>query len=172
MKRRTKYIALVIAAAMIAGIFLLRASGKPQAPRQPIEFNHWQHVTKSDGPQIDCAFCHEHADKSPHATIPNTETCMACHVVEKTESAEVQKLAGIHEGGAQPEWARVYWFETEANVFFTHKPHTRAGIDCAECHGQVAESRQVRREINQTMGWCMDCHRARRASVDCYICHR
>jgi hypothetical protein len=32
--------------------------------------------------------------------------------------------------------------------------------------------RQVRREINQTMGWCMDCHRERRASVDCYICHR
>jgi hypothetical protein len=172
MRRPTKYITLVIIVILIAGIFLLQASGKPEAPRQPIDFNHWQHITKKDGPQLDCAYCHEHADKSPHATIPNTETCMACHLAEKTDSPEVQKLTAIHERGEQPQWARVYWFEKEADVFFTHKPHTRAGVDCTECHGKVAESHRLRREIKQTMGWCMDCHRARGASVDCYICHR
>jgi hypothetical protein len=30
----------------------------------------------------------------------------------------------------------------------------------------------VRREVNQSMGWCIDCHRAQRASLDCYVCHR
>lgn len=163
---------LVIAAAVIAGMFLLGASGKPDPPRQPIAFDHWQHISKTDGPQLDCVFCHEHADKSPHATIPNAETCMACHIAEKTDSPEVQKLASFHERAEQPPWVRIYWFEKEADVFFTHKPHTRAGIDCAECHGPVAESHQLRREIKQTMGWCMDCHRARNASLDCYICHR
>jgi Cytochrome c7 and related cytochrome c/Class III cytochrome C family len=163
--------ALVIVV-LVTGMFLLQASGKPEAPRQPIDFNHWQHVTKKGGPELDCAYCHEHADKSPHATIPNTETCMACHLAEKTDSPEVQKLAATHGRGEQPRWARVYWFEKEAHVFFTHKPHARAGVDCAECHGKVGESHQLRREIKQSMGWCMDCHRARRESVDCYVCHR
>lgn len=172
MRRPAKYIILVALVVLVTGIFLLQAAGKPEAPRQPVEFNHWQHVTKKGGPELDCAYCHEHADKSPHATIPNTETCMACHVAEKTESPEVQKLAAISERGEQPQWARVYWFEKEANVFFTHKAHTRAGVDCAECHGKVGESQKLRREINQTMGWCMDCHRARQASIDCYVCHR
>src|ERR1044072_8566408 len=172
MRRRTKYIAILVAAILVTGMFLLQASGKPEAPRQPIAFDHWQHVTKQEGPELDCVFCHEHADKSPHATIPNTETCMACHESEKTDSPEVRKLAALHERGEQPLWARVYWFESQANVFFTHKPHMRAEINCAECHGQVPGSHLVRREINQTMGWCIDCHRARRASVDCYVCHR
>jgi cytochrome c553 len=172
MRTPTKYIALAAAAALIAGILLLRASGKAEAPRQPVEFDHWQHVAKQEGPELDCVFCHEHADKSPHATIPNTATCMACHESEKADSPEIVKLASLHARGEQPAWARVYWFEKEANVFFTHKPHTRAGVDCAECHGQVGQSHRVRREINQTMGWCVDCHRARRASADCYVCHR
>lgn len=172
MRRPTKYIALVIIVILVTGIFLLQVAGKPEAPGQPIAFDHWQHVTKKGGPELNCAYCHEHADKSPHATIPNTETCMVCHVAEKTDSPEIVKLTAINERGEQPQWARVYWFEKEANVFFTHKPHTRAGVDCAECHGNVAESHKLRREINQTMGWCMDCHRARQASIDCYVCHR
>lgn len=172
MRRSTKYIVLVVVVLSITGIFLLQAVGKPEAPHQPIEFDHWQHVTKKGGPELDCAYCHEHADKSPHATIPNTETCMACHVVEKTDSPEVQKLTAISERGEQPPWVRVYWFEKEANVFFAHKPHARARVGCAECHGNVAESHKLRREINQTMGWCMDCHRARQTSIDCYVCHR
>ena len=172
MRRPAKYIIPVVLILSATGIVLLQAAGKPEAPHQPVDFNHWQHVTKKEGPELDCAYCHEHADKSPHATIPNTETCMACHLAVKTESPEVQKLAAISERGEQPAWARVYWFEKEANVFFTHKAHTRAGVGCAECHGKVGESQKVRREINQTMGWCMDCHRARQASIDCYVCHR
>lgn len=172
MSKRTKLIVLVMTALIISGLLILRVSGKPEAPVQPIAFDHWQHVTKKGGPELDCAYCHEHADKSPHATTPSAELCMACHVAEKTDSPDVQKLTAINERGEQPRWARVYWFERDANVFFTHKPHTRANVACAECHGDVAQSQRLRREVKQTMGWCMDCHVARRVSVDCYICHR
>jgi hypothetical protein len=172
MGRLTKIISLAVIAALIGGFFLLRALGKPQAPRQPIEYDHWQHVTKEDGPQLDCTFCHEHTDKSPHATIPNTETCMACHEGIKTESPEVQKLAAYHERGEQPPWVRVYWFDREANAYFTHKPHVEAGIDCKTCHGQVPQMHRMRREVDQNMGWCIDCHNTKRVSNDCYICHR
>jgi hypothetical protein len=57
-------------------------------------------------------------------------------------------------------------------VFFTHKPHMRAGVDCSACHGDVAGAHRVRREVNQTMGWCIECHRKQQASIDCYACHR
>jgi hypothetical protein len=172
MRRLTKSIAILIVAIFVTGFFLLRASGKPEAPAQPIEFDHWQHVAKKDGPELDCSFCHAHAEQSPHATIPNIDTCMICHTSEKTESPEVQKLTAISERGEQPPWKRVYWFYAEANVFFTHKPHARAKIDCSACHGDVASSHSVRREIDQTMGWCIDCHKQQQASVDCYACHR
>src|SRR6185503_12500983 len=99
MRRPTKYIAFVITLILVTSIFLLQAAGKPEAPGQPIEFDHWQHVTKKGGPELDCAYCHEHADKSPHATIPSAETCMACHVVEKADSPEIIKLKAINERG-------------------------------------------------------------------------
>jgi hypothetical protein len=175
MKRRRITAALVVILLLGGAFFFLRASGRPEPPIQPIAFDHWQHVSKPEadgGPQLDCAFCHEHADKSAHASIPNVDTCMLCHQATKAESPEVQKLAGFAERGEQPPWRRVYWYEREAAVFFSHKPHTRAGVECAACHGDVANSRVVRREIEQTMGWCIDCHQQRGASIDCYACHR
>jgi Cytochrome c7 and related cytochrome c len=172
MRSLAKSIVILIVAFSVTGLFLLRSSGKPGAPLQPVKFDHWQHVTKKDGPELDCSFCHAHADESPHATIPNVDTCMICHVSEKTESAEVQKLAAFGERGEQPPWARVYWFYRDANVFFTHKPHMRAGVDCSTCHGEVASEHELRRAVDQTMGWCIDCHRKQQASIDCYACHR
>jgi Cytochrome c7 and related cytochrome c len=172
MKGWVKAASLVAAACVVGGLLLLNSFGKPEAPAQPIEFDHHQHVKSEEGPQLDCSFCHEHADKSSAATIPNTSTCMICHEAIKAESPEVRKLASLHAEGRQPEWRRVYWFEPSANAYFTHKPHVRAGLDCAACHGQVGEMRRVRREVNQTMGWCIDCHRESRVSIDCYVCHR
>jgi hypothetical protein len=172
MRRAIKFAVFVTVAISVIGLVLLRASGKPEAPRQPIEFDHWQHVTKEEGPQLECTFCHEYVDKSSHATIPNISTCMGCHESIKTESPEIQKLAAFAERKEQPPWRRIYWIEPEANAFYTHKPHIRAGLDCTTCHGQIGQSHRVRREVDQTMGWCMDCHRSRSVSVDCYVCHR
>ncbi|HLG15842.1 MAG TPA: cytochrome c3 family protein [Blastocatellia bacterium] len=172
MKTLTKALLLLIIVFLAGGFLLLRALAKPEAPLQPIDFNHQQHVTKPEGPQLECAFCHEHADKSPHATIPNVSLCMACHQVEKADSPEVVKLTAISDRAEQPLWVRVYWFDKSADVFFSHKPHIRAGVDCAECHGRVGEMTRVRREVDHTMGWCLDCHRQREVSVDCYVCHR
>jgi cytochrome c7-like protein len=157
---------------LAGGFILLKPFGKSDAPVQPVEFNHWQHVTKAEGPRLDCAFCHEHASTSSAATIPNVSTCMICHESMMTDSPEVIKLADFSLRGRQPPWRRVYWFEPSANAFFTHKPHARAGIDCAECHGRVGQMQKVRREVEPSMGWCIACHRARSVSIDCYICHR
>jgi len=172
MSKAIKSAVFVILAISVIGLVLLRAAGKPEAPRQPIEFDHWQHVTKEEGPQLECAFCHENVDKSSHATIPNVDTCMGCHQTVEADKDEIQKLTSFADRKQQPPWRRVYWIEPEANAYYTHKPHIRAGIECATCHGKIGDMHRVRREVDQTMGWCMDCHRSRSVSVDCYVCHR
>ena len=180
MKRLAKIASIVAVLIVAGGLLLMRVfAGSGYSPVQPIEFDHWQHVTKGGGPdadeggpQLECTFCHENADKSSHATIPNVTTCMACHQTTKTDSPEVQKLTAIAERNEQPRWKRVYWMAKETNVFFTHKPHIKAGLDCVACHGEVGQMHRVRRESDQTMGWCIDCHRQKNVSVDCYICHR
>src|SRR5947207_15818582 len=172
MRRVIKYLVVVIVLLGVAGLFLLRASGKPEAPRQPIEFDHWKHVTKEEGPQLECTFCHENVGKSSHATIPNTSTCMGCHDSIMTESAEVQKLSSFAEHKEQPPWRRVYWHEPEANVFYTHKPHIRAGLECVTCHGKIGEMHRVRREVDKTMGGCVGWPRAKRVSIVCDVVYR
>src|SRR5262245_43628703 len=172
MRRVIKLLVVVLFPIVIIGAIILRASGRPEAPRQPIEFDYWQHVTKKDGPELECTFCHEGVDKSSHATIPNITTCMGCHETERADSIEVQKLAAFAERKEQPPWKRVYWIEPSANAFYTHKPHIRAGLECVTCHGDIGQMHRVRREVDQSMAWCMDCHRARNVSIDCYVCHR
>lgn len=172
MMKLTGLVALSLTALFVCGFILVGIFGSPEAPAQPIEFDHSLHVSSADGPELDCSFCHEHADKSSHATIPNISTCMACHESVKAESPEIQKLAAYSERGQQPPWVRVYSVDESADVYFTHKPHIRAGVNCDECHGPVEKMRRVRREVNQSMGWCVNCHRGRGASVDCTACHR
>jgi Cytochrome c7 and related cytochrome c len=163
---------LMVVVVVVASAILLRVHGTRAAPSQPIEFNHRQHVTDPEGPQLDCVFCHEYADRSSHATVPNISTCMACHGSIAADRPEVRKLAAFAERGDQPPWVRIYSFPASANVFFSHKPHVRSGVECSKCHGSVATSVRLHREIEPTMGWCIDCHRQRGASIDCYICHR
>ena len=170
--RSWKVILVLVAVAAVSLMFLSGIIGKPFEPSQPIAFDHWQHTSKEEGPQLECAACHEHADKSRYAAIPNVSKCMECHESMETEKSEVQKLASISARGEQPPWKRVYWIDKSADVFFTHKPHIRAGVDCSACHGQVNQMHRVRREVEHSMSWCIECHRERKVSVGCSICHR
>jgi hypothetical protein len=178
MKKTMQMIPVIVVLILIGGFLLLGGVARSDAPEQPIAYDHWRHVTKGDCdqpelcPQLECTFCHENADKSAHATIPNVSKCMECHQVIATDKPEIQKLTAYYDRGEQPPWVRVYWMPRSADVFFTHKPHIQANVNCVTCHGQIAQMHQVKREVNQNMGWCIDCHRAQRVSVDCYICHR
>jgi len=65
----------------------------------------------------------------------------------------------------------VYGYPNESHVKFNHAPHIRAGVDCATCHGDVQNQTVAKRNIDLRMGFCVDCHAARRASNDCLTCH-
>jgi len=66
-------------------------------------------------------------------------------------------------------------------VYFDHRPHVLAGVECQRCHGPVERMERVRQVETLGMGWCVSCHRAvdregvngRRvhAGTDCVSCH-
>lgn len=156
------------------GMFLLAAAALAyyqahyrQPPAQPIAFPHTVHAGRLG---LDCAFCHEFADRSPKAGVPPVEKCMSCHRSIALESLEVQKLHRHQEQGEPIAWNRVHVLPV--HVHFTHKRHIRAGIDCAVCHGGVSRMTLVRQVRPLEMGWCVTCHRAKGASTDCATCHQ
>jgi len=141
-----------------------------ESPPQPIAFMHTVHVGIDS---IPCAYCHYSANISEEAGIPPVGTCMGCHrFVQGTTDAfktEIQKLMEFSADSTSIPWVRVH--SVPSFVQFTHRPHIRAGVACATCHGDVGAMDQVTRVAPLTMGWCVTCHRDRGAPDDCATCH-
>ena len=155
------------------GLFILLAAGtgylrlkQAEPPRQPIAFPHTVHAGDLALP---CTFCHRHVEDSPRAGVPEVEVCMSCHRTVAVERPEIQKLHRYWETREPIRWPQVN--QVPAFVHFPHKRHVRAGVECAVCHGAVAEMTGMQRVRSLQMGWCLSCHRARRASTDCAACH-
>ena len=43
--------------------------------------------------------------------------------------------------------------------------------ECATCHGNIGEQTVAQRNVELTMGYCVNCHNARKVSTDCLTCH-
>lgn len=57
-------------------------------------------------------------------------------------------------------------------IFFSHVRHVSdAKVECARCHGDVTKADTVTLEVEHTMRSCMDCHRERKATNECNVCH-
>ena len=56
-------------------------------------------------------------------------------------------------------------------ALINHAPHIRAGVECSTCHGDVASMTVAERVVDHTMGFCIDCHKSKQASIDCLACH-
>lgn len=134
---------------------------------QPIPFPHKTHIDK----KAECADCHEHAEKGPIAGIPSVKTCMICHSQIATDKPLIKQVTAYADKGIEIPWQRVYGFTHEAHVRFNHAPHIRADVSCATCHGDVAQQTVAERSVDHTMGFCVNCHAAKKASNDCLTCH-
>jgi hypothetical protein len=139
-------------------------SAKPV--EQPIPFSHRQHVQAG----MDCESCHQAAFSSGgKMSIPRIAQCMACHETIKTDSPAIQKLAGLQKNDEPVSWARVYKLPDLA--FFNHKTHMDSNVKCEVCHGPVGERDALRQERDISMAACVDCHKLRKARLNCDLCH-
>lgn len=142
--------------------------GIRSSPRQPIAFSHELHLAEVG---LRCEFCHDGASVGPIAHIPSIELCMSCHRDVATDRSEIQLLASYYARSEEPPWQRVYGWSPEAHVRFNHAPHIRAEVACATCHGNLGAMEAAERVVDHTMGFCVDCHTERQASLDCVACH-
>jgi mono/diheme cytochrome c family protein len=125
------------------------------APKQPISFSHKLHAGEY---KIDCNYCHTGVNRGKSAHIPSANICMNCHGVIKKESPEIQKIYTSIENNTPIEWVRVHNLPDLA--YFNHSQHVNvAGLECENCHGDIAKMEVVQQRSSLTMGWCIDCHR-------------
>ncbi len=125
------------------------------APKQPITFSHKLHAGEY---KIDCNYCHTGVNRGKSAHIPSANICMNCHGVIKKESPEIQKIYTSIENNQPIEWVRVHNLPDLA--YFNHAQHVNVGgLECENCHGDVAKMEVIQQRSSLTMGWCIDCHR-------------
>lgn len=136
-------------------------------PAQPIAFSHRFHVANK---QISCLFCHDQAARDRRAGLPSGETCLLCHRVVAIHHPQIERVRGYFADGEPVPWVRLTMLPDY--VHFDHSRHLLRAVDCGRCHGDVAAMDRVypSRELVK-MGFCLDCHRQRQASIDCFTCH-
>ncbi|NJM14558.1 MAG: cytochrome c3 family protein [Bacteroidales bacterium] len=132
------------------------------APLQPVKFSHQVHAGENG---TDCMYCHTGAEVSKSAGIPGLNVCLNCHILiregRNSGKFEINKLHAALDSGHPIEWVRVH--KLPDHVFFSHAQHVGVGkLDCAECHGAVNEMHVLKQQNTLSMGWCLDCHRAKK----------
>jgi len=145
-----------------------------QPPPQPIQFNHALHV----GFGVQCLYCHPGAWRQASAGLPTIAKCWGCHQQIPIKNADQQKLADAVASGTPIEWVPV--FIMRDFVYFNHRPHIAAGLNCENCHGELSRMTVAEPQKGENMGWCLNCHRQRAAGdeekliklTDCATCHR
>jgi hypothetical protein len=123
-------------------------------PRQPVPYSHKLHAGELG---MDCRYCHNYVEESPHANIPPTQTCMNCHTIILPESEKMLPVLESWASKTPIEWIRIHNLPDYA--YFDHSAHLSAGVGCASCHGNVASMVEVYQVKPLSMGWCLDCHR-------------
>jgi mono/diheme cytochrome c family protein len=146
--------ALLVLKATVDGAFSVGVQ-QGYAPKQPISFSHKLHAGEYS---IDCNYCHTGVNRGKSAHIPSANICMNCHGVIKKESPEIQKIYTSIENNQPIEWVRVHNLPDLA--YFNHAQHVNvAGLECENCHGDIAKMEVIQQRSSLTMGWCIDCHR-------------
>jgi hypothetical protein len=141
---------------------------RPEA-QQPIQFPHNIHTLDIG---VGCDDCHPGTSRGPVAGIPSINVCMTCHEdIGDEADSRIQALRDHAKRGEDMAWQRVYGFNEEAHVRFNHAAHIRAKVECITCHGDVEQMTVAERVVDHTMGFCITCHKEKKASNDCLVCH-
>ena len=163
--RASAILAAAFAVMIVVGLIVFNP--RDAAPVQPINFSHKLHAGDY---KIDCFYCHINARKSIVAGIPSMQLCMGCHKNVGKEKPDVQKLIRYWEARQPVAWIKVN--DLPDFVYFSHKRHVTADVTCATCHGEVVKMDRVSKGRVHSMESCVNCHVERKASIDCWTCHK
>jgi hypothetical protein len=165
-RRKERYYTIAAAVIIAATAMLFAFYPAGLGKKQPIPFSHRLHSGKKE---ISCVFCHDSVLDSASAGIPPLQRCMLCHEKIIIHYPPVEELRTHYKVGEPVEWERINALPD--HVQFHHGVHISAGHDCGQCHGDVAAMDRVVPENEFDMGFCIQCHRDRDASIDCLNCH-
>jgi predicted CXXCH cytochrome family protein len=169
-ERSRKWIAggvVLVLLALTLGFVFYVYPGQGIGPQQPIYFSHRIHAGVK---QINCRFCHPYVDRSTRAGLPPMEKCFYCHKYIIPQHPQLVKELKHFEEKDPVRWVRIFFVPDY--VKFRHEPHISwAKIDCSRCHGDVAAMDRLMTH-NFQMGFCIQCHKERKAQTDCWLaCH-
>jgi Cytochrome c7 and related cytochrome c len=142
-------------------------------PPQPIQFPHNRHVAL----EIPCLYCHPGALRGPSPGSPTETKCFGCHQQIDKRTPQIEKLLAYVQNNQPIQWVPVAILPDF--VYYAHRPHIAAGLNCENCHGEISQMTvAVPQKMN--MGWCLDCHRTRYQNdpvmltklTDCVTCHK
>src|ERR1700689_340261 len=132
---------------------------------QPLPYSHKTHIAAG----LKCASSHINPEPGDRMELPESPRCMACHSAVAKDHPAIQKLAEFAKSKQPIPWARVYVLS--AGVYWNHRSHLEAGIQCETCHGQVGQMEVMANVTNvTTMAGCVECHKQRKAGTGCEFC--
>jgi len=163
-------VAVVAVLLLAAGFWGLKRT--QAAPPQPIAFNHSVHVNLG----VQCLYCHSGALRGQTAGLPTIGKCMGCHQqIDPGDNPGKQALMAYAQSGEPVAWVPVAM--QPDFVYFSHRPHVNAGLNCETCHGDVSKMTVAEPQKDQNMGWCLACHKGLAPEhfvklSDCATCHK
>ena len=101
------------------------------APEQPIAFSHQIHAGSFE---IPCLYCHTDARRSASAGVPSVNKCVGCHQLVVPDRPQIRLVMEYWENKEPIPWVRVH--DLPDFVYFPHKRHVLAGVECQTCHGR------------------------------------
>ena len=151
-------IATVLSTALTAGVwyyFTPKYTRVGYMPVQPVPFSHELHASQLG---MDCRYCHSFVEVAAHSNVPNTQVCMNCHSQVQKDNPKLQPVRDSWKSGLPIDWVQIH--KTPDFAYFNHSVHVNRGVSCFSCHDAVNHMKVVYHAKPQSMGWCLDCHRA------------
>ena len=157
---RVVFVALIALPVLVPAAFMVAVrtpylTGEGIVREQPVPFSHEHHAGNLN---IDCRYCHDTAETSTFAGMPETRVCMTCHSQLWT-NAEMLKPVRQSLAERRPlRWTRLH--DLPDFVYFDHSIHVSRGVGCESCHGRVDKMPLAYPEHALFMGFCLECHRS------------
>ena len=154
---------------LVLGFYANAAFYPGTTPEQPINFSHKIHAGEFE---IPCMYCHTQARRSISAGVPSVNKCVGCHNNVATDRPQIRKVMNYFANKEPSPWIKVH--DLPDFVYFPHKRHVQADVECQTCHGPVETMEKITRMAPVKMGECLACHRKNEVEhgVDCWTCHK